>query len=178
MWKPRSRLRQIYCPAPKHIIHLDDGFPDGTFEIRVRNPDSRIRIKVTIYFDPTSPINPQTVDITGSTSLWIYAADQPRLGAFTGDIPITDLDGSTRDAPIAIPASPGLLGYSREFVTAGDFIKAWLAVSAPATVAGDWTVQIQAQPDGQRLPDDEWEEVRAQIDVEVAQISADGPGGE
>lgn len=172
-WKPRNRLRQIYCPNAAHVFHLG-AESSGTFEIKVRNPDSRIRMKVTIYFAPTGPWNPQTIDITGFSTLWIYAADQQRLGGSSTDIPITDLDGSTRDAPIDIPVSAGLVGYSREFVTAGDFIKAWLAVESNGVI-GDWNVQIQAQPDGQRLPDDEWQDVMSQIDVTIRQISDLGP---
>ena len=129
MWKPRDQRRQIYCPNPRHIFHLA-GEVAGTFEFKVRNPDSRIRMKVTLYFAPSSPQNARTVDNTGLATLWIYAADQQRMGGSTTDIPITDLDGSTRDAPISIPASAGLLGYSREFVTAGDFIKGWLDLTS------------------------------------------------
>jgi hypothetical protein len=173
MWIPRDRKRQIFLPNPKHIVHMQPESGNGTFEIRVRNPDSRIRLKLTIYFAPSTPQDPQTVDITGNATLWIYAADQSRLGGHSGDIPITDLDGSTRDAPIAIPVSAGLLGYSREFVTAGDYVKAQLAASPPG-IPGDWNVQIQAQPDGQRLPDEEWNDVRAQIDFDVRRISDAG----
>jgi len=174
MWISRDRRNQIFLPNPKHIVHLAAEDGQGTFEIRVRNPDSRIRLKLTIYFAPSIPQNPATVDITGNATLWIYAADQARLGGHSGDVPITDLDGSTRAAPISVPASSGLLGYSREFVTAGDYVKAWLAVQSNLVV-GDWNVQIQAQPDGQRLPDDEWNDVRAQIDFDVRKISDAGP---
>lgn len=176
MWKPRSSKRQIYTPNPQRVCSVGLESGGGNFELRWRNPDSRLRLKATLLFAPEGTHNPYTLDITGSGFLWPYAADQTRLGGSTRLAPVTDLEEVagvpvTRDAPLALPLSAGLLGYSREFVTAADFVVFLANIQPNGDCAGEWTVLGQWQPDGQRLPDDEWDEIRAQCDIAV--VSAD-----
>jgi hypothetical protein len=134
-----------------------------TIPFRVRNPDSRCRIKVSILF---TPISGAVGNIAAKAmTLWLFEAEKDRSGQSGAVIPCVDLDGSTQIAPIAIPKSAGLGGYSYEATTAGDYIAGEITV--PIQIGdgsgGALTLQTQLQPDGQRLPDKDWDEVRAEF---------------
>jgi hypothetical protein len=175
-WRPYHRVRQIYVPNPQGIctVGLESG--GGLFEIRWRVPDSRLRVKCSLIFSPEGPWNRSTFDISASADMWIYAADQMRQGGSSGLAPVNDLEELagvpiTRAAPLPIPRSAGLIGYSREFVTSADYIVARVTFNPNAELAGEWVAQGQYQPEGQRLPDAEWDEIRSQCgSIEV------GPG--
>jgi len=177
-WKPYDGKRQIHTASPPavRVCHVSAEGGGGDFEVLLRTPDSRLHAKVTIYFSPAAAYDRIATDIAETASLWIHAEDQMRMGGSSGRAPTNDLesqqDGTpvTRDAPLLIPVSPGLMGYGREFVTASDFISAWLHVEPNGTV-GEWCAQAQWQPSGQRLPDDEWEEVKSQCSLEVLSLS-------
>jgi hypothetical protein len=181
-WKPWHKTRQIHTASPPAAricaVGVESG--GGNFEVRLRTPDSRLRAKVSIYFSPNGPYDKTSIDISNDASLWIHAADQMRSGGSSALAPTNDLesqlDGTpvTRDAPLTFPVSAGLLGYGREFVTASDFISAWVSIRTNGT-AGEWWAQAQWQPEGQRLPDDEWNEVVAQCSLEVLSLDPWAP---
>lgn len=155
--------RQIYMPAPI-ILCTNAGVAESplTYATRVRvpTPDSRCRVKLSILFVPTSGEAPD--DITGNSTLWAAACDYDQKGIAGGGgrtIPETNLVG-TEAAPTAIPVSAGLLGYSREFVTAADVIEANFATQTISGVQGAWVLQTRIQPDAVTLDWVEWDEIR------------------
>jgi hypothetical protein len=167
--------RQFY--VPKRIVPVvftgAAEKPGGTARFRVITPDSRVRVKVSVLCVP--PYG-QTVDFAGlAMTLWMGAVDDDASGSSAGlSLPITNVMDPiagvpvTQAAPAPFPAD-GLSGYSREFVTAADAIEGIITVpGAPATpLTGVVSVQVRYQPDGQRLPWDEWEEIRRECGIRV-----------
>ena len=137
----------------------------------VMTPDSRLRTKVTLLFSATPPYTlPE--DLTGlGATLWLYESEQDYGGGNAGLVPSVALDGSTLLVPIAIPKSVGLAGYSREFVTAGDAIQGQIKIATPAGFIGKIVLQARWQPDGQRLPADEWEEIETLCSMVGSQVT-------
>lgn len=157
---------QIYEPKPL-IIATCAGGGENTLNTRVRLPvpDSRTRVKLTVMFVPTAGIaNP---DLTGDgDKIWVAAYDEDATGGGGGrTVPVTDVEG-TQAAPTSFPASAGLLGYSREFVTAADWIEAEVTLTSPP-VAGAWTLQTRIQPDAVSFSWDEWDQIRRAFQPEV-----------
>jgi hypothetical protein len=65
----------------------------------------------------------------------------------------------TRAAPLAIPSDAGVMGFSREFVSAGDNLYGELATGFVATAPGRWMLYTRYQPDGVRLSEDDWQQI-------------------
>lgn len=131
---------------------------DGTIDFKVPCPDSRMRIKVSLLFQPPAGTDLSTLVLTAS--LWLREADIDMSGV-TGDlVPLANIEG-TQAAPTAIPKAAGLLGYSREFSgTAADFIVGTLAVTSTTTAeGGSWVLQVRYQPQAVRFTDNEWNEI-------------------
>ena len=83
--------------------------------------------------------------------------DESYGAGFSGYIPLTTIVGDpTTGAPLALPEFPGLMGYSREFVTAADAVHGHLHYGN--AILGKWVLQTRYQPAGQRLPDPDWQE--------------------
>jgi hypothetical protein len=174
------RSRQFH--APKGQVLSDFGaVGTGTAVFRVPLPDSRVRCKVTLLYDPvpktTNLALPQ--DITGVThSIWMALEDVSFAGRQDAPVPVQNVVVNpttgllvTRAAPLVIPSDPGVMGFSREFVSAGDSLYGELVTGYVAAVPGRWMLYCRYQPDGLYLPPDEWQEVvglaRPQVIVAV-----------
>ena len=77
----------------------------------------------------------------------------------------------TSTAPTSLPKNPGLSGYSKEFVTAGDAIQGLLTLASGFGTGGSVVLQARWQPDGQRLPADEWDEVSRLCSLQGSQVN-------
>jgi hypothetical protein len=161
MWRPFDGKRQIWTPPGVQLINIEGADEESfTIEWRTMTPDSRLRTKVTLLFSPVGG-TPIPVDITPmSPTLYLYEEENDYTGPSGSMIPSVALEGNA-GAPTSLPKQPLLWGYSKEFVTAGDAIHGVLTVSpASGTPLGQWVAQARWQPDGQRLPDEEWDEVK------------------
>lgn len=154
--------RQIYTPSP--LIVCSNGGGEGgnsyTTILRIPTPDSRCRVKVSIVYVPADSNNP--TDITGFTTVWIAGCDFDQRGVGGGggrSLPVTNVEG-TEAAPTAIPKAAGLLGYSREFVTAADCLEVSFT-TATISGQGTWVLLTRLQPDAVTLDWKEWEQIRA-----------------
>lgn len=148
-----------------NLATLTGGIANGaTVAFAIRNPDSRCRLKLSIMFVPVGGGAVGNVGAKG-LKLWLFAGDKDRSGASGAIVPITDLDGSTKAAPISIPKSAGLGGYSYEATTAADYLGGEVTIPNQLgdSLAGTLVLQVQLQPDGLRLLEDEWQEVRSEF---------------
>ena len=152
--------RQIWAPDPI-ILCNNVGGGEAAYDttVIVPAPDSRCRIKISVLFIVAA--GSAAPDITGPSSIWVAAceADQKGTGGGSGRlIPVTDLEGH-QGTPTPIPKDPGLLGYSREFVTAADWIQVVFSTASLAT-PGTWVLQTRIQPDAVTLDWVEWDQIR------------------
>jgi len=152
--------RQFFAPAPIILCRQTGGGESSyTTTVLIPTPDSRCRVKVSVLFVPSQGTNP--ADITGPSTIWIAACDYDQKGIGGGGtrtIPVTNVEG-TEAAPTSIPAAAGLLGYSREFVTAADCLQAQFTTGSLA-FPGFWVLQTRIQPDAVTLEWGEWDEIR------------------
>lgn len=135
---------------------------EGTAELLVPVPDSRLRVKLSILFIPTSG-----VAISGlNGSIWLREADRDMSGVSGALIPCANIEG-TAAAPTLFPGA-GLQGYSREFVTAADFILGTVEFSDGGPSAnGSWVFQCRYQPNNVRFTNDEWDKIAANCNPSV-----------
>jgi hypothetical protein len=175
--------RQFYVPKPEVLSDITVGQATAIF--RVPMPDSRVRCKVSLVFDrvPTSSNTALPVDITGvNHSIWMCLAEEDFAGRVAGPVPtqniiINPTTGQlvTRAAKLVIPSDAGVMGFSREFVTAGDNLYGELDTTGVGGAAnGRWMLYTRYQPDGMVLPEDEWQRITAMCVPQVIQVALNG----
>ena len=154
-WRPRPNVLIGTIPT------TEGGGPPLSIEFRVPVPDSRLRVKISIIFAFKAGVQPSTpnVDLSaGNSTLWLFEADDDDAGTTGTIIPCTDIEGH-QDTPTSIPQHIGLAGYSREFITAGDYIGGIFTTQFNGFL-GNWMLQTRFQPDnGQKFTSEEWEEI-------------------
>lgn len=161
--------RQIYIAAQVLANFVNGGASEGPFTVPsflVMTPDSRLRTKVTILFSGNGIVWPAAL---GTLSL--IEMEQDYAGGSGTLIQSVAVDPPAPGGTIALPLAPTLLGYSREFVTAGDAIQGNLVVGPGIGNGGKVVVQARWQPDGQRLPADEWDELVTFCSIQVPQVN-------
>ncbi len=153
--------RQIHIPKPI-ILASNSGGGEGSFTatLKLPVPSSQTREKLSVIFYPTSGA---LGDISGRGTIWVSAAEED-TGGISGSggrlIPVTDVEG-TSTAPTSFPATNGLGGYSREFVTAADWLQAVITLtSIGGGVAGYWVLQTSIQPDAVTFDWNSWDAIR------------------
>jgi hypothetical protein len=155
--------RQFYSPPPI-LLGAEPGEEGilGPIHIRVPIPDSRCRVKISVIFFPAQGTTiPDDLALEGTIWMAAYEEDQKGVSGSSGRTsPVTDLVGS-KNAPVQFPASQGLAGYSREFVTAADWIEADITIGGVADASGHWVLQTRIQPDAVTLDWREWQQIRA-----------------
>jgi hypothetical protein len=161
--------RQIYKPKPI-ILATSSGSAEASISTRIRipAPDSRCRIKVSVIFFPLAglPVPDLTLNIG---TIWVAAYEEDTDGISGGagrTVPVTDVEG-TSAAPTAFPKSVGLAGYSREFVTAADWLEAVITLNSMDT-QGAWVLQTRIQPDAVTFTWPEWDAIRRLFDPQNA----------
>lgn len=149
---------QKYKPPVQTLCTFGSGSGAAvTVAFRVPVPDSRLRVKISIMFIPVAGNYPLT-GIASAGTLWLSEAEDDDSGVQGGTIPCTNIEG-TSAAPTSIPAANGLLGYSREFVSAGDNIQGVFNVTPGGPMVGSWVLQTRYQPEGVRFTPEEWNEI-------------------
>jgi hypothetical protein len=153
----------------------------GPFEFRITNPSSQVRTRIAINFEAGAGA-PAYPDITPSgATVWVASSDDPRGGASSRDVPNSSVEG-TKAAPTPFPSTvnpatglpvldPGLTGYTREFVTAGQYLIGQLSVP-PTGFRGAWVLVVTAQPDGVELTDDAWNDICSMFSMYVGKAPA------
>lgn len=137
----------------------------GTTDFKVPIPDSRLRVKLSILY-----ILPGNTAVSNlSSTLWLREADEDASGVTGALIPLADIEG-TSAAPTAIPSNTALLGYSREFISAADYIVGTFATLLAPSALGSWVLQCRYQPQAVRFTDEEWEEIAANCNPSVPVI--------
>jgi hypothetical protein len=153
--------RQICIPQPI-ILASNSGAGEESFTTTVKLPvpSSQTRVKLSVIFYPTSG---ELGDIHGAGSIWVAAAEEDFKGISGSGgrlIPVTDVEGSSA-APTSFPATNGLGGYSREFVTSADWLQAVISLtSIGGGLAGVWVLQTSLQPDAVTFDWQSWEQIR------------------
>lgn len=168
--------RQIY--VPKRIVPVvftgAAERPGGVASFRVGIPDARLSVKIAVICVPASGGAIDFANALGM-SLWMGAVEEDSSGSSSGlEIPVTNVIDPiagvavTQAAPAPFPAD-GLSGYGREFVTSADAIIGQITVpGAPVEpLVGVVAVKVRYQPYGQRLPWQEWEEIRRECSVRI-----------
>lgn len=180
----RDVTRRQFFQAVKTLRSLDSaGEGDGSeeFSIRVVTPSSQVRVLISVNFEPAAG-QPDDIDITSwGNTIWLAATDDAVGGASTQDVPNSSVVG-TRSAPRPFPSTitagvavldNGLLGFSREFVTASPAITGRVVCGSGTggTVApGGWILRASWQPDGVVLPDDAWKEITSLCRIEAFEV--------
>lgn len=155
--------QMIYRSKPQ-LLTRATGVNGGTWTgvVRLPVPDSRCRVKLSVIFWPASGAAVPAA-LKQSGSIWVagYDEDQGGLSGSGGQTaPVQDVEG-TSDVPTAFPVSAKLQGYSREFVTAADWLEAVITLHGATTVVGAWTLQTRIQPDaGALFGWQEWDQIR------------------
>ncbi len=164
--------RQLWTPQPIVIANVSGvGGHTGDAECRLVLPDSRVRAKVSLLFTPSGAIT-LPVDCTDQgASLYMAEEEFNPVSQISEDS--VALVG-THAVFQALPLSPGLAGYSREFVTAADSIHLYLNLNSGevAPTAGQWIVAARIQPDGQRLPDEDWDRTVSLISLVPVRVAS------
>lgn len=154
-----------HVPPPRTLITFGASASGGPYEVqfKVPIPDSRLRVKITLLY--VRPAGSSAMDFTAT--LWLSERDLEDAGVAGSLIPTTDIEG-TSASPTTIPANTGLAGYSREFVTAGDYIVGRL-VASPGAIEdlGSWVLQTRYQPDAVRFTHAEWQAIKAQANPSI-----------
>jgi hypothetical protein len=155
--------REEYIPRRVILAEISGSSGDGgVAQFRVETPDSRVRVRISVVGVPRAGGQPNFMFGLGAT-LWLAALEDDQTSTSGIAIPVINtIPGVTRASPLAIPQDAGLGGYSRELVTAADAILGELTI--PPIVGdgfvGTIALQCRYQPDGQRLPWEEWDEIR------------------
>ncbi|HET7485834.1 MAG TPA: hypothetical protein VFJ64_10740 [Solirubrobacterales bacterium] len=131
-----------------------------TVRFRVPTPDSRVRTKVALIGQPAPGGSPTFLSLK-TVTLLLQAIEDAINGGMP--IPVTSLPDPTVGTAIAIPEHSQLGGFSYESVSIGDAIEGTITVTSNSNAAhGFLMLQARYQPDGQRLPWDEWREIVSQ----------------
>ena len=167
--------QMIYRPKPRKLVAATGVGAGWSGRVRVQVPDSRCRIKLSVIFFPKAgkPI-PNALKHIGS--IWVagYDEDTDGISGSAGTTqPVQDVEGSeaaagTDPGPTAFPVTQGLAGYSREFVTAADWLEAVVTIGSNALVVGQWVLQTRLQPDaGALFSWQEWDQIRRNFDPQA-----------
>jgi hypothetical protein len=150
--------------------HVTSGEGDtASAKVRIFTPDSRLRVKVSLFFLLDNPTDTNPVTNLGA-SLYLGEEEHDYSGKTGADFICTDILRDSagnvihQSAPLPIPEDVGLQGFTQEFVTAADSIIAIFRTGngtllAPAP-SGHWVMQVRYQPDGQRLAPEDWDYVK------------------
>lgn len=156
-----NAAQQRHIPPIVPLVTVLDGaaVPTNGNPVTFQVPiiDSRLRVKISVV-----PImaagSTLTVDLTTFASLWLAEFENDESGVWGRLIPCVDIEG-TSAAPTAVPANAGVQGYSREFVSAADFIQGQFKILNNITLC-TWYLKTRYQPDvGQRFTPEEWREI-------------------
>ena len=156
---------QKVTPQTKTLVTISNS-PNvkAVVTFRVPVPDSRLRVKISTIFVPQAG---QSTVNAGTASLWLYEAEDDMSGTTGTTVPSTNVEG-TSAAPTAIPATAGLSGYSREFVTGADAIEGvFTAIAGAAGGLGTWVLQVRYQPESVRFTDAEWNEISQRMNPQL-----------
>lgn len=157
IWTRDSATQRIYTQPQTLATFGGVVAGGGTITFRVPTPDSRLRVKISVLFIPPAGQRPNT-GLAQTSSLWLYESEDDMSGVSGMTIPSTNVEG-TYSAGTLIPDADGLLGYSRELVTAGDYVEGVFAAATPSPIiAGSWVLQTRYQPDAVRFTDEEWQQ--------------------
>jgi hypothetical protein len=166
-WEPRGSPssyngeRQIWRPRPVTLITFN-GVTTGskTVKFRLPTPDARVRTKVALIGIPDPGGSP--LFLAGKTlTLLLHSIEDAIDGGMP--IPVTSLPDPTVGTAFTIPQNATLGGFSFETLTIGDAIEGTVSVTGTANaIKGRLVLQARFQPDGQRLPWDEWREIVSQ----------------
>jgi hypothetical protein len=145
---------QRWIPKPIIVGQVIAGSTGAvkTSTFQVPFPDSRLRVKISLLFKRTP--SGSTVGTSPTATLWLAECDIDDSGMQGDEVPLTNIEG-TFLAPTAIPADAGLLGYSREFVSAADYIQGVLRMTGSG-VTGYWVLQTRYQPQSVSFSAEEW----------------------
>jgi|SRR6516164_2718034 hypothetical protein len=157
--------RWIPRPIVLATIKAGEGVSKDT-NFQVPYPDSRLRCKVSLLFRPL------VAGVTSTALLWLAEYDFDDSGRNGEDVPLVNLAGSTSAAPLSIPFDAGLSGWSREFVSAADYIGGRLTVNDDAD--GDWVLQTRYQPEAVSFSQEEWDEIRSQCNPSGSLVRLNG----
>jgi hypothetical protein len=147
---------------PVRALVIFDGVTTGTKTVRFRvpTPDSRIRQNVALLGVPV-PGGSATFLGGKALTLLLQGVSDAVEGGMT--VPVTSLPNPAVGTPFAIPENSSLGGFAYESVTIGDAIEGEVSATGTAdAIVGRLVLQVRYQPDGQRLPWDEWREIVAQ----------------
>lgn len=131
---------------------------NGGATFRVPMPDSRLRVKITILFVPNAGAYPSS-GLANTCTLWLCEAEQDISGVSGSTFPCANIEG-TSGTPSQFPVADGLLGYTREFISAADDIEG--TFNCATSLVGNWVLQCRYQPDSVRFTDAEWQEIASQ----------------
>ncbi len=144
------------------IAKVHGAFGPDTAKFRAMNPDSRVRLKITVaYVDEQAAVS----SILAMTT-HLYLGEEEHLATRGRRVLCTDIlrDSTgtvvTQSSPLVIPEDAGLQGFTTEFVTAADSILGIFDTLSAGGRDGWWIVNARWQPDGQRLCDGDWEFVK------------------
>lgn len=158
---------QRWIPKEKAVGQIIAGSTGAkkTSVFRVPFPDSRLRVKISLLFKRTD----NSITNLPGASLWLAEADIDQSGMQGDNVPLVNVEG-TLAAPTIIPKAPGLLGYSREFVSAADYIEGQLIMTGDGTV-GYWVLQTRYQPQSVSFSPEEWGLITAQCNPEGSLVT-------
>lgn len=160
---------QRYIPKQVTLAQIIAGSTGAkkTCNFRVPFPDSRLRVKISIMWVQNDPVD----FVVNGANLWLFEVDELETPGVLGqnDLPLVNIEGSLI-APTVIPLATGLLGYSREFVSAADYIDGQLQVTGDGRL-GYWVLQARYQPNNVTLPMEEWRHITSQCNPTAAKVT-------
>lgn len=153
---------QIYIPQFLTLATWGGvGAGSGTAIVKIPCPDSRLRVKFSTFFVAPAGTSIPAARLTNTQSIYVYEGEHDQSGVNGGIIPCTALEG-TAAASTTFPEQNSLLGYSREFVTAADYLVAVVALGTTSPInAGSWVAQFRYQPNNVSFTPDEWNAITA-----------------
>lgn len=167
VWEPRGSPssyngeRQIWRPRPINLVTFDGvTVATKTVKFRLPTPDARVRTKVALIGVPDPGGSPIFL-ASKAVTLVLQSIEDAINGGMS--VPVTSLPDPSVGTAFAIPQNAALGGFSYEALTIGDAIEGTISATGAADgIKGRLVLQARYQPDGQRLPWDEWREIIAQ----------------
>lgn len=158
-WNDTAAIQRFEPPIVTLASLFGGGSPPANNSIYFVVPiiDSRLRVKISVLFAANvgGSLEP---NLTGFANLWLAECEDDTSGVLGRLLPAVNIEG-TEAAPTSVPAAAPLFGYSREFVSAADWIQGKFTILA-STSLGSWYLKTRFQPDsGQRFTPAEWNEI-------------------
>ncbi len=160
-WNDNQASMQIEAPIRTLASFAGGTVGTGHAQFRVPIIDPRLRTFLGLEIVPPAGSNFTTVQtqIASTCTLWLFEEQDDRGGTSGIILPLTNLQGSTKAAPITWP-NPGLFGFAVELVSIAQYVGGIVAMT-PGLICNILMDVIYKPEAGATFTQSEWEQLVA-----------------